>query len=743
MDTLTSAQLSATPGAAARPRLKRHLHAVVSGNRVWLLSETGHRVLESPLLAALVPLIDGHRTAEEIADLARGTLRAIDVLHGLWQLEDAGYASLSADGTEDDGRGAWLDMAGVPGEDAGAQARVRAVGVLDLLGNGAGGVLSERLSAAAIAQSADAEFTVVLVDDYLAPALEDVNRRALAASRAWMLVKPVGAVVWIGPLFVPGETACWACLARRLRERDVWTALGGGAERPRLSRARLEPALRMAIEMAVTETWKWAAGVMPSPLAGRLATFDTRTFSCDTHVVVRQPTCAACGREPSAVPVPPALTSRKPIEAADGGYRCQPPGVIYERYKHHVSPITGIVDRVEPKAAADPDLVQIFTAPYTFARPLELANLPPVGGTRLRSAGKGMTAAQARTGALCEGAERYAGIFRGDEVRRSARAVDLGDAAVPPNSCMLFSDRQYAERDEWNDRALRFHWVPVPFDHERPIDWTAAWSLTEERFKYVPTAYCYYGYPARQQDAFCQADSNGSAAGGNLEEAILQGFLELVERDAVALWWYNRVRRPRVSLDSFEQPYFARLQRMYRDLDRDLAAIDITSDFGIPAFAALSFGRESADDVLLGFGAHLDPSIALSRALTELNQFLPAVIAGRKRELFAGEVLEVGFLQDSSAAVRTRRDFPHAAPGDLLEAVRGCVRLAAARGLETLVVDLTRPDVGLPVVKVIVPGLRPFWARFADGRLYDVPPAMGWTATRLGEADLNPSYILF
>ena len=55
-----------------------------------------------------------------------------------------------------------------------------------------------------------------------------------------------------------------------------------------------------------------------------------------------------------------------------------------------------------------------------------------------------------------------------------------------------------------------------------------------------------------------------------------------------------------------------------------------------------------------------------------------------------------------------------------------CVRLARERDLEVLVLDQTRADVGIPVVKVIVPGMRHFWARFGPGRLYDVPAAMGW-----------------
>ena len=61
-----------------------------------------------------------------------------------------------------------------------------------------------------------------------------------------------------------------------------------------------------------------------------------------------------------------------------------------------------------------------------------------------------------------------------------------------------------------------------------------------------------------------------------------------------------------------------------------------------------------------------------------------------------------------------------------------------ARGLEMLVLDQTRPDIGLPVAKVIVPGLRHFWARFAPGRLYDVPVELGWIAKPTPEDQLNP-----
>ena len=120
------------------------------------------------------------------------------------------------------------------------------------------------------------------------------------------------------------------------------------------------------------------------------------------------------------------------------------------------------------------------------------------------------------------------------------------------------------------------------------IDWTPVWSLTSRESRYLPTAFCYFNAPQPDGEPFCIGDSNGNAAGNTLEEAVLQGFLELVERDAVALWWYNRVQRPEVDLESFGDPYLDRVRVYLREQGRELWVIDLTSDLKIPVFAALS-----------------------------------------------------------------------------------------------------------------------------------------------------------
>ena len=101
--------------------------------------------------------------------------------------------------------------------------------------------------------------------------------------------------------------------------------------------------------------------------------------------------------------------------------------------------------------------------------------------------------------------------------------------------------------------------MPAPFDRSAEIEWSPVWSLRDERFKYLPTSLLYFFYRGLAGYQV-HADSNGCAAGNTLEEAIVQGFLELVERDAYAIWWYNRLQRPEVDLDQFDDPYIRDLQ---------------------------------------------------------------------------------------------------------------------------------------------------------------------------------------
>ena len=260
-----------------------------------------------------------------------------------------------------------------------------------------------------------------------------------------------------------------------------------------------------------------------------------------------------------------------------------------------------------------------------------------------------------------------------------------------------------------------------------------AWSLTENRWRWLPRDYCYANTPEPRCGRF---NPNGHAAGGCLEEAVLQGLLELVERDAVAIWWYNRLRRPGLAPEAIGDPYLNTLAEGLAAQGWSSWLLDLTTDLAVPCFAALA--RATSDGRwAIGFGCHFEVGIAAERAMTELVQLFradgrdgppPWTVDGDERHLFA---------HGTAAAT----DAPVAGLRTLVALIDWCRDRVGEAGLEMLILDQTRPDIGLPVAKVVVPGLRHFWPRFGPGRLYEVPVAMGWRETPLAETDLNPVHL--
>ena len=178
---------------------------------------------------------------------------------------------------------------------------------------------------------------------------------------------------------------------------------------------------------------------------------------------------------------------------------------------------------------------------------------------------------------------------------------------------MLFSDAQY-ERDPIptaspNQAAATL----IPLDRSAEIEWSPAWSLRDKQFRYLPTAISYFFYKGPGWQQLPPADSNGCAAGNTLEEAIVQGFLELVERDSYAIWWYNRLQRPEVDLTQFDDPYIRDIQIQLGETGRRLWVLDVTSDLGIPSFVAVSHWiNGSQEQIEFGSGAHFDARIAMA-----------------------------------------------------------------------------------------------------------------------------------
>jgi len=595
------------------------------------------------------------------------------------------------------------------------------------------------------------DMTVALVSDYLDEQLDDVNRKHLSSGAPWVLAQPSGIFPLVGPILRPRSGPCWMCLAERMRRnREVKAMLGGNGEARCL---RLSPLVRQTvgqsgIQLSANEIGKAIATGFRTDLNQHIVSQDLLGAAMVKHYVPMRPQCPVCGKDelhnPARAPVPLELQAGGKPVMTSGGYRSVASRATVARYRKHVSPLTGVVTRLE-RVEVDLPLNATYAAAHSFSAPAKTVN-ELRSNLNSYSFGKGSTGEQGEASALMEAIERYSGVYQGDEIRAPRRLVDFdAGEAIHPNDMLLYSKTQIEQSSAPVPGPDDEPMSAVLFDEKTEVDWSPVWSLSAKRFKYLPASLLYFNY--RGLPGF-QADSNGCAAGNTVEEAIVQGFLELVERDAYALWWYNRVARPEVDLNKFDDSYVHDLRNQLGETGRRLWVLDITSDLGIPSFVAVAHWLKDGNEYIdFGSGSHFDSRIAMLRALTELNQFMSL-----------GMVHEEARMQwslDGNVPLRLE-DFPYLSPGkgpavesafdpdfghlEPREQVKACVRTVEKAGLDFLVLNQTRPDIEVPVVRVIVPGLRHFYRRYAPGRLYDVPVQLGWLKKPVKEENVNPIF---
>ncbi len=462
------------------------------------------------------------------------------------------------------------------------------------------------------------------------------------------------------------------------------------------------------------------------------------------------PPAPSAATRPGRGPGRCAWSSRRAVPSEGSGHRATPPEATLEKYGHLVSPIVGIVSMVEPPPGTG-GVFQVCVGGANGAIPVDSLEGFKTS-LRHRSAGKGPTLVQARASALAESLERYSTEFTGSEFRILGSCRELAGQRHPPQRGDGIQ-RTAVPGAGRLERARARGSIPCP------SPWIRTCRSRGPRCGPSPRSgrgccppSCSTSPappPPRTPPRCCRACSNGNAAGNNLEEAVLQGFLELVERDATAIWWYNRLRRPGVDLDSFGLPYLADLAAHYAPWTGTCGRWISPTTWASPPSPPCPAARQTRGQVLFGLGCSLDP---VRRPGAGLRGAEPVHLGHRPQEPVApgrrGDPALAAHGDPGQPALpgpgprgpgpaaggfhqrRQRRP-----PGRTSGSARALVE---AKGMEMLVLDLTRADAGMPVAKVIVPGLRHFWARFAPGRLYDVPVAMGWLERPLAEEELNP-----
>ena len=196
-----------------------------------------------------------------------------------------------------------------------------------------------------------------------------------------------------------------------------------------------------------------------------------------------------------------------------------------------------------------------------------------------------------------------------------ARWDQMQMPAVSPADCVLYSDRQYAITD-WP-----YHrWAPG-----EEVTWLAAVELPARTAVAVPASLVYLVFPlGRAEDSFTPSTSNGLAAGPSLDAAILSGLSELIERDALLLTWINRLPAVEIAFADTAGPA-SNVHRHYARFGVEMRAFLMRTDLPSSVVMAVAFDSDPGRPAsLIGMGCHLDPAVALEKAVFELCQARPS-----------------------------------------------------------------------------------------------------------------------
>ncbi|AEB09114.1 YcaO-like family protein [Desulfobacca acetoxidans] len=302
--------------------------------------------------------------------------------------------------------------------------------------------------------------------------------------------------------------------------------------------------------------------------------------------------------------------------------------------------------------------------------------------------GKGSTPEQAEASALMELVERFSFfsfMHQADFLYATPNSLGPESVSFKTLARSLFDVSEEAEQV----KAIYRDW---------PLHFTSAVSLT-------------YGHPVLLPIHWFYLinEYNGPAAGNTLEEAVLQGLCEVVERHVGSVISHGRLFTPVIDPASVQDPAAVELLEKFRRQGIVIHLRDFSLDTGIPTVGVLAYDPATfpeASEIIFTAGTTPDPEKSLVRALTEVAQ-----LAGdfNKRTSYRPTLPKYENLTEASyltapGPMRPIRSLPQLADDNIKVEIERCVATLTRLGLEVLVVDVTHPQIRIPVVYVIAPG---------------------------------------
>ena len=315
--------------------------------------------------------------------------------------------------------------------------------------------------------------------------------------------------------------------------------------------------------------------------------------------------------------------------------------------------------------------------------------------------GKGITKDHAKASAMMEGFERYSAEKQDSDETIIATADEIAEKGNPVELKSLNLPQQFEKEDV---NALQ-------------LEWSLTHDLISGKDYYVPSNAVFHPYtPESNIRSLFKSNTNGLASGNILEEAILHGIFEVIERDAWSIFELTHKNYSQINLDSIESELINDTIDKFESEGIKIKLMDFTADVKIPTIAA------SADDTItrdaglltLGMGTHLDPEVAILRALTEVAQSRATQINGAREDTVRADFArEAGyermkrinrfyFKQEETQI--DLGDIENKSTTSINEDMEIVKNELVDNGIsKILYTDLTRPELDVSVVRVIIP----------------------------------------
>ena len=416
-----------------------------------------------------------------------------------------------------------------------------------------------------------------------------------------------------------------------------------------------------------------------------------------------------------------------------------PPEIAWEKIRQVVGSRAGILRSIR-ELEAEPDDLALYSywGEMTRTSVFSPFKMP-------QDVGSGnFDRLKAKLAVVGEGLERY-GLTAFDDCRFiTATYREVQDRAVDPRTLILFDESQYQPG---------FHYKR--FKEDTPMRWVEGYNLTRQCPMLVPAGMVYLAYDFLSADECCSPSvSTGAAAAISLEEAILKGIYEVVERDSLTIMWLAQLGVPRVKMGG----RFSALMEQLAGFNLELYVHYITLDVDIPAFWGMLVNREGQKPVMaVGASASLNPEDALRKVVEEVIQtrmWAKSLTRGADRYpdfsrpenftlvtnfdlhvlMYAAYDMRhaVDFMLSSEKAIAMDEIPNHSSPC-VLECIHRSVALLQAKEFQVIAVDITPGEVrdaGLSVAKVIIPNMQPLngnhnLVHLGNPRLYTVARQFG------------------